>query len=109
MRKRFRQRKFSNNGCIPEDFSKIHIRDGHPHLPVSTPENRLFFSPGYIHDSNKAYTQMALRDFSLQSYVSVASMPQIQKITEGVTYVSLRSLKFRPSLDPTTELDAAIA
>jgi hypothetical protein len=39
----------------------------------------------HIHDSNKAYQRVALRDFNLQSYVSVASTLQIQKITEAVT------------------------
>ena len=71
----------------------------HSRTPIQCGKTNCF-PDAYIHDSNKAYKRMALRDFNLQSYVSVAPMPQIQKITEGVTYASLRSLKFRAIARP---------
>jgi len=53
------------------------------------------FSHAYMHDLEKAYERRALRDFNSQRYVSVAPARQITKISKAVTYLTLRSLKFR--------------
>jgi len=53
------------------------------------------FSHAYMRDLEKAYKRRALRDLNQQSYVSVAPARQITKISKAVTYLTLRSLKFR--------------
>jgi hypothetical protein len=58
------------------------------------------FSHAYTHDLEKAYERRALLDFNWQRYVSVAPARQITKISKAVTYLTLRSLKFRAIARP---------
>lgn len=66
--------------------------------PMRPKTNR--FSHAYMRDLEKAYEQRALLDFNSQSYVSVAPARQITKISKAVTYLTLRSLKFRAIARP---------
>ncbi|WP_201642896.1 hypothetical protein [Paraburkholderia metrosideri] len=106
MSKRSREQNCSKGEQILDDrpamnvsLPTIRLMSRHRRIPVLCQKTNRF-SHAYIHDSNKAYKRVALRDFNLQSYVSVASMLQIQKITEAVTYASLHSLKFRTIARP---------